>query len=124
MQKFRLTVMLLILLIMFHSCRKDVQENGVITKISIDTTITAGSDYELSLIPYGDDDDIATIIQQATNFSISQLEDLSDVFNPVYHYVPAKINGTDKVVLAINKHPDITQSNRDSTIITIHFTIK
>ena len=116
----------LFLFVTMQSCSKNVDESEIIMKVTIDTTIKAGTEYELSLISYGDDDDdIATIIQQAAHSSISQLENLSDVFNPVYHYASSeKTTGTDRVVLAISKNPDIRKCNRDSTIITINFTIQ
>jgi hypothetical protein len=119
-----LAILLLFAFTMMPSCRKDVQSH-CIKEINIDTTLQAGSDYELDLIHYGDDDNIATIIKQASHFSISQLENLSDVFNPIYHYVSEeKATGSDQVVLAISKHPDVARGNRDSTIITINFTLK
>ncbi len=113
------------LFILLQSCTKESAHNSILKEVTIDATILAGTDYELSLAPFGDDDNIATIIQQARHFSVSQLENLSDVFNPVYYYVPnSKITGMDKVVLAISKNPDCKRFNRDSTIITINFTIK
>lgn len=126
MQKYLLNpAVILSLFILLQSCRKDSAHSPIIKEVTIDATILAGTDYELSLAPFGDDDNIATILQQARYFSVSQLENLSDVFNPIYHYVPdSKITGMDKVVLAISKNPDCKRFNKDSTIITIHFTIK
>lgn len=118
-------VFFIFLFVVMQSCKKDVQKNEITTQIRIDTTIVAGTDYQLSLAPYGDDDEIATITQQANDFSISQLENVTDVFNPVYHYVaPSKNSGTEQVVLAITQNPDSRRCNKDSTIITINFTIK
>jgi hypothetical protein len=111
--------------VMLQSCRKEMNQSEIIKEITIDTTLLAGSDYDLNLAPYGDDDNIATIIQQANHFSISQLEELSDVFNPVYHYASQeKVSGTDQVVLAISKNPNNSRCNKDSTIITINFTFR
>lgn len=108
-----------------QSCRKDIQQSEIIKEITIDTTIQSGTDYKLNLAPYGDDDNIATIIQQANHYTLSQLEDISDVFNPVYHYVSdPKSTGSEQVVLAISKNPAMEKCNKDSTIITINFTIQ
>lgn len=118
-------ILLVAAAIMLPSCQKDMQQSGIPQKITIDTTLQAGLDYELNLAPYGDEDNIATIIQQANHFSISQLENLSDVFNPIYHYVAQeKITGIEQVVISISKHPDSRRCNKGSTIITINFTIK
>ncbi len=110
---------------LMQSCTKEVHQGENIKEITIDTTIRAGADFNLSLAPYGDDDNIADIIQQAHHYSVSRLEDLSDTFNPIYHYVAdVKSSGPDQVVLAISKNPGCKRSNRDSTIITINFIIK
>lgn len=110
---------------LMQSCTKEVHQSENIKEITIDTTIRAGTDFDLSLAPYGDDDNIADIIQQAHHYSVSQIEELSDVFNPVYHYVAdVKSSGPDQVVIAISKDPDCKRPNKDSTIITINFIIK
>lgn len=120
-----LAVSCFVILSLLPSCQKEIQQSERIREITIDTTVQSGGDYELHLSVFGDDDDFATIIQQGNNYSVSQLEDLSDIFAPVYHYVPkAKATGTDQVVLAISKFPGSKRCNRDSTIITINFTIK
>lgn len=126
MKKHLLTAVLLLSgVVIMQSCRKDVQRSEIIKEITINNTIVAGEDYELSLAQFGDDDNIATIIQQANHAAISQLENLSDVFNPVYHYASKeKITGTDQVVLAISKNPESKRCNKDSTIITINFTFQ
>ena len=127
MKKLLLTLsFLLILIIAMQSCVKEVHQSEVIKEITIDTTIQANADYLLNLAPYGKDDDVATILQKGNNFSISQLENENDMFTSVYHYAPAsKTTGTDQVVLAISQNPDGRNTcSKDSTIITINFTIK
>lgn len=113
------------LFVLMQSCTKEIHQSENIKEITIDTTLRAGTDFNLSLAPYGDDDNVADIIQQANHYSLSRLEDLSDVFNPVYHYVSdVKSSGPDRVVIAISKNPDCKRANKDSTIITINFIIK
>jgi hypothetical protein len=108
-----------------QSCRKDVVQSENIREITIDTTLSAGTGYELQLAPLGDDDDVVDIIQQAQHFSVSRIENLTDVFNPVYHYETGdNIPGTEQVVLAISKNPASKHYNRDSTIVYINFLIK
>lgn len=127
MKKFLLTSsLLLISVVAMQSCMKEVHQSEVIKLLTIDTTIQAGSNYLLNLAPFGSDDDIATILEKGNHFSISQLENIDDMFTSVYHYAaPSKTSGTDQVVLAISQNPEGRQAcSKDSTIITIHFTIK
>lgn len=116
----------LILVVSMQSCMKEVHQSEIIKEITIDTTIQTGIDFLLNLAPYGEDDDVATILQKGNNFSISQLENINDMFTSVYHYAAAlKNSGTDQVVLSISQNPDGRRaSSKDSTIITINFTIK
>ena len=121
-----ITASLLILFIM-QSCQKEVHQSEKIKEITIDTTIAAGTTYQLYLAPLGTDDDIANIIQQGSNFSISALTNESDMFTTVYQYSPAaKTSGTtDHVVLSISENPTGRPAcSKDSTIIYLNFTIK
>jgi len=127
MKKFLLSSsFLLMLVIAMQSCIKEVHQSEAIKEITIDTTIQVNSDYVLNLAPFGKDDDVATILQKGNNFSISQLENVNDMFTSVYHYVPAsKATGTDQVVLSISQNPLIHNAcSKDSTIIYINFIIK
>lgn len=109
----------------FASCKKEVKNCEQIKEITIDTTLAAGTDYQLQLAPLGDDDDIVDILQQPNSFSVSRIENLSDVFNPVYHFKSTdKSNGPDQVVLAVSKNPMSRNYNKDSTIVYINLLIK
>jgi len=127
MKKFLLAISFsLVVLVGMQSCQKEVPQSEVIKEITIDTTIQAGSDYFLNLAPYGNEDDIATILEKGNNFSISELEDETDMFTSVYHYASSlKSPGADKVVLSISENPEgKTNYSKDSTIIYINLTIK
>lgn len=117
---------LLMLVVAMQSCMKEVQQSEIIKEITIDTTIQKATDYQLNLAPYGKEDDIATILEKGNNFSISQLENINDMFTSVYHYASAlKNSGKDQVVLSISQNPEGRDvSSKDSIIITINFTIK
>lgn len=127
MKKALLTISLsLFVLLIMQSCQKEVHQSEVIKEITIDTTLAAGSTYQLNLAPYGTEDDIATIIQQGTNYSESELENETDMFTTVYQYKASdKAQGKDKVVLAISANPTgRIATSKDSTIIYLNFTIK
>src|SRR3954447_9519796 len=67
-----------------QSCKKNIDH--VSKQVVIDTTLTSGSAYLLNLKPYGDDDDVANIIKQATSFTTSEIVSTASTFAPVYHY--------------------------------------
>lgn len=126
MKKFLLgSTLLLALFVMMQSCQKEVQSE-TIKEVTIDTTVTAGSDYLLNLAPYGDEGNIATILDKGNNSSVSELENETDMFTTVYHYkTDSKAQGADHVVLSISQNPQGRQvCSKDSTIIYINFTIK
>ncbi len=128
MKKNLLTIAASILLLfIMQSCQKEVHQSEKIKEITIDTTLSVGSIYTLNLAPLGEDDDEANIIQQGSNYSISELTNESDMFTTVYQYMPAaKSSGTtDRVVLAISENPEGRPAcSKDSTIIYLNFTIK
>ncbi|MGZ3912025.1 MAG: hypothetical protein ACXVBR_18205 [Flavisolibacter sp.] len=67
------------------SCRKAHHE--ILGKtVTIDTTLASGTTYTLDLKSYGDADDIATIKQQASNFTTSEIVNTASGFAPVYHF--------------------------------------
>ncbi|MGZ3850278.1 MAG: hypothetical protein ACXVKI_14145 [Flavisolibacter sp.] len=109
------------------SCRKAHHE--ILGKtVTIDTTLASGTTYTLDLKSYGDADDIATIKQQASNFTTSEIVNAAAGFAPVYHFSATGDNKNvlnEQVVLAIteggrngNRHPS------DSTLITINFKVQ
>lgn len=97
-------------------------------QIVIDTTLASGTEYLLNLQPYGDQDDLANIIKQATSFTTSEIVNTSGSFAPVYHYSSAaKTSLTNQVVLSVtegNHGNGNARPHSDSTTITINFTIK
>ena len=127
MKKILHTVCLVMMLVIaLSSCMKEVHQSEIIREITIDTTIEAGSDFLLNLAPYGKDDDMATLLERGNYFSLSQLENNNDLFTSVYHYASSlKTSGKDRVVLAISENPDARpHCSKDSTIITLNFTIR
>lgn len=128
MKKTLLTISVsLFVLFIMQSCQKEVRESEKIKEITIDTTLSVGTTYLLNLAPYGDENDIANIIEQGTNYSVSQLSNETDMFTTIYQYKPAvKTSGTtDKVVLSISQNPIGRRAcSKDSTIIYLNFTIK
>ncbi len=120
------TALLFVLGQLLPACQKEVKQSEQIKEITIDTTISTTADFRLDLTPYGDEGDIATILNKGTHSAISQLENETDMFTTVYHYSPsAKFSGTDSVVVAISQNPQgRTMVCKDSTIIYINLTIK
>ena len=108
---------------MMQSCVKEAaKQTEIVKEIVIDTTVTAGSDFVLNLAQYGHENDVATIVEPGKNFTISQLEDVEDVFITNYHYVASQKNsGSDYVTLSIQGNTD---GIKDSVMIYINFTIK
>ncbi len=120
------TAFLLALFVTMQSCHKEILQKEMVKDITIDTTIKSGSDYLLNLAPYGDEGYVATILDAGNNFSVSRLENETDMFTTVYHYTPAaKFSGIDYVTLSIKPNPADGQGNsKDSTIIYINLTVK
>jgi len=127
MKKFILApALVLAILITMQSCQKDVQQHTEMVKeFTIDTTITADTNYTLNLAKYGDEGDVATIIEPAIHASISQIDNQTDMFTSVYHYTPApKTTGNDEVTISIKHYNGNQVCGKDSTIIYINLTIK
>ena len=73
--------------ISLFSCTKDPHHNDILGKrITIDTTLISGTLYTLDLKTYGDADDVATITQQASTFTTSEIVNSAAGFAPVYHF--------------------------------------
>ena len=115
-----------VLFVVMQSCQKEVHQSESIKEITIDTTLASGIDYFLNLAPFGDEDDIATILEKGKIFSVSQLENETDMFTSVYHYsASAKTSGTDRIVLSVSENPGgRNKCSKDSTIIYLNLTIK
>lgn len=119
------TTFLLSLFVTMQSCHKEIVQSEVIKEITIDTAINSGSDYMLNLTPYGDEGNVATILEPGNNFSISTLENETDMFTTVYHYrSAAKFSGTERITLSISQNPAGRQCSKDSTIIYLNLTVK
>jgi hypothetical protein len=118
----RSTIFLLALFILMQSCQKELVHREFVKQLTIDTTIAAGTHYYLDLTPYGDEGDEATVTVPGNYFSVSRLEDVTDMFTYIYHYSPAdKLSDTkDRVTIFIKRY----SPEQDSTVIHINFTIK
>ena len=117
-------------LVVLFSCTKPHGHNDILGKrITIDTTLASGTIYNLNLAQYGDDDDIATIRQQATSFTTSEITNSLSGFSPVYHFSAV---GDPKTQLNKQVTLSITEGSRngmqphpsDSTLITINFKVQ
>ena len=118
----RSTTLLLTLFVLAQSCQKETIRRTYARDLTIDTTIAHGTHYYLDLTPYGDEGDLATVTEPGNYFSVSRLEDVTDMFTYVYHYSPVdKLADTkDRVTISIKRY----SPEQDSTVIHINFTIK
>jgi hypothetical protein len=118
----RSTIFLLALFVLMQSCQKEALHREFIKDLTIDTTIAAGAHYYLDLTPYGDEGDMATVANPGNYFSVSRLEDVTDMFTYIYHYSPANnsFDTKDHVTISIKRY----SPEQDSTVIHINFTIK
>lgn len=117
-------VFLIALFVMMQSCQKDLPQSEVIKEITIDTAITMGTDFYFDLAPYGDEDKIANILEKGNIFSISRLEEETDMLTAIYHY-RSNTKGSDHVVLSISQNPTGRDMvSKDSTIIYINIISK
>lgn len=117
---------LFVLLLVAVSCRKEISEREMPAEIRIDKTIPAGSDLWLPLASYGDEGELATLLDKGTNFTISQLENETDQFTYIYHYqsLPS-YKGVENITLAISQNPGNRKPCRnDSTFIYLHLTVQ
>lgn len=118
------------LLISLASCSKNMgrheKENQT---VSLDVTLARGATYQLDLSKYGDEDDLATIQTQATEFTKSEITNAAGYGKYLYTYEAAstpKVSSTDTdmVVLKIYEPEDRHHCGDEQTLITIHFTLK
>lgn len=113
--------------VFFFSCKKQHQDILGRT-VTIDTTLASGTMYSLNLAQYGDADDIATIRQQASSFTTSEIVNAATGFAPVYNFSAVGDNKSainEQVILAITEGG--RNGNRhgcDSTLITINFKVQ
>jgi hypothetical protein len=118
----RSTLFLLTLFALMQSCQKEALHREFVKELIIDTTIAAGTHYYLDLTPYGDEGDLATVTVPGNYFSVSRLEDVTDMFTYIYHYSPVNNSSDtkDRVTISIKRY----SPEQDSTVIHINFTIK
>ena len=93
----------------------------------MDVTVAPGAIYQLNVSQYADQDDEASIVTQATNFTISEITKDGVSENYMYKYVPKAAiktgaTRTDKVQLKVSEPAN--RCHKDETDITINFTIK
>lgn len=126
MRKIFYSVSTLLIIVAMGSCRKNMDHES--RQVVIDTTLASGTEYVLDLKSFGDADDVATIIKQASNFSTSEITNTAGTFSPVYHYSAiSKTSTSDQVVLSItegNRGGGNCRHHNDSTNITINFLVK
>jgi hypothetical protein len=124
--KQTLSLLFLLSLASMISCKKGHDHNDQPKFVTIDTTIANGQEYTLDLKQYGDDDDVATITKQGTQYSVSEVRNSGYGFSPVYHYIGGSIKDVspDQVVLSVKEGGDRggrCHHSGDSTCITINF---
>jgi hypothetical protein len=117
---------LLFLFVALQSCKKEVAATQLVKEITIDTTINSGGDYYLNLAKYGDEGNVATVVYAGDHFSVSELENQTDMFTTIYHYTSvSKYSGTDQVTLSISSNtPGADGASKDSVLIYLNLTIK
>lgn len=114
MKKAVLTTLLVsIAAFLFVSCQKEVAKSQKVQEISIHTTVAAGNDYLLELLPYGDEGDVAKITDKPQFAAVSKIENESEMFTSIYHYVSSKTAAgkTEHITITIQHY------NGDVTLI-------
>jgi hypothetical protein len=111
---------LLSILTLTHSCKKDKSVNSNIE--TINATIKANETYQYDLGLFGDEEG-ATISVQASHFQVSKLERV-DYVKIIYTYTPTQnYVGTDEVELKAERDSDGVSPNNGITIFVIKFAI-
>ena len=115
----------------FSSCLKEGGRHGKDESktVNINVTVARGDAYQLDLSQYGDEDDLATIQIQATDYSISEITQSASL-KYVYKYVAGSVpkvssTGTDIVKLKISEPEQADHCKQtEQTLVTINFTLK
>lgn len=96
-------------------------QKEIVKEVTIDTALTAGTHYFLQLSSYGDEGDYANIIEKPAYASTSKMENETDMFTSVYHYVAAAdaVGKTDHVTISVSR-----TACKDSTFIYLNLSIK
>ncbi len=121
-----ISTILLFTALLFNACKKGHHDkiNDKVNNISFDTTISAGTTYQLDLSPYSDADDSAKITTQATNFTISEINSTTTPI--VYSFLQntnSKIGESRKEVVVLKIYEPAGHKNCHEKTITINFTI-
>ena len=126
--KLKLNFLLLIAVISFSlvACKKDHDEIKLVT---LDVTLARGTNYQLNLSQYGDADDVASIVSQATDFTTSEIVNDPATSWYVYKYTAASTPkvpaiSSDKVVLKVSESSGGGHCGSKETDITINFTLQ
>ncbi len=98
--------------------------------VTLDVILARGANYQLDLSAYGDADDLATIITQATDYTISEIVKNASTSKYLYNYTTATTpkfssTGKDQVVLKVyEEEGERCRDKGEATIITINFTLQ
>lgn len=115
----------------FSSCLKEGGRHGKDESktVNINVTVARGDAYQLDLSQFGDEDDLATIQTQATDYLISEItQSASSKF--MYKYVADSVpkvssTGTDIVKLKISEPEQADHCKQtEQTLVTINFTLE
>lgn len=113
-------ILLILSIILLASCQKDVHRKQVVKEATVNASVTAGTDYILSLSDYGDEGDVAKITEQPLYAATSKMENETDMFTTVYHYAsnPSAAGKTEKITITINHY------DGDSSMIYLNLALK
>lgn len=104
-----------------QSCKKDSVDKPATQ--TINQTLKANQSYEFDLGSFGDEEG-ATIVKQATHFSVSSLDGANNLGKIIYKYVPeANFVGTDEVEILSARGSDGASANDKLVVTIIKFTI-
>ena len=125
--KLKMSFLLLaVVAVSMIACKKERDEIKLVT---LNVTLARGTNYQLNLSQYGDADDVASIVTQATDYVTSEIVTDAAISAYVYKYsagaspkVPA-ISG-DKVILKVAEPAGRGHCGNKETDITINFTLQ
>jgi hypothetical protein len=105
------------------SCKKEQHGSKY---VALDVNLVRGTEYQLNLSQYGDEDDIASIETQATDYTISEISTDASTAKYIYKYATAAMpkvssTGQDNVVLKLSEPQRGCRGRHDETFISIKF---
>jgi hypothetical protein len=122
MKKYLLIAFYFFACFIMLSCSKNARSPKNATKqISVNAEVASGETYLLNLSQHGNH---ATITKQAGNFTISEVRNATG--NPSYAFsYDAKSTVSEQVVIAVtNTNNRGCNSFKESTIVTVNFSLK